>query len=106
MLGHVLWPCDVTFSEYGRDHSLLLGGDSFVNGACQDLPGDGPQAWTMAIAQGELPLGAGAGRLAPIAGSVSGFAGAAGRVLLRYVRSSDSMLRGWGQLLVLRRSVP
>jgi hypothetical protein len=64
VLGHVLWPCDVTCSEHGRDHSLLLGGDSFVNGACQDLPGDGPQAWTMAIAGGELPLGAGAMRFA------------------------------------------
>jgi hypothetical protein len=78
VLGRVLWPCDVTCSEHGRDHSLLLGGDSFVNGACQNLPGDGPQAWTMAITQGELPLGAGAGRLAPIADSVLGSAGAAG----------------------------
>jgi hypothetical protein len=57
--------------EHGGDHDLLLWrGDSFVNMAPNDLPGDGPQAWTMTVTQGEIPLGSGVGRLAPIADSV------------------------------------
>jgi hypothetical protein len=56
--------------EHGGDHDLLpCAATGFVNMAPNDLPGDGPQAWTMAVTQGGPRLGAGVACLAPIADS-------------------------------------